>query len=222
MIYLNVEAASVILKEGMSVSTRLDSGMTWYRNIVYKSKGSMVYISLLENYPEKMLTTGSNICLKYVNDYFIYLFEGMVNCICPDEPSHVAIRITSAEEIINSRLSPRYDVCLAADLRPSWDDESYSSIITDISFGGAAFMCKYKFDHNEELNVVIHLPEGDTIHTAAKVIRRDIRNAAIDYSMQFIEFNESNCNILSRFFLLIEDEIMLMYKRFISNVKGRL
>lgn len=217
-----MEAVSIILKEGSLVGTRLDNSLFWYDNIVYKSEGRIVYIALIDKYPDDAVAPGRSISIKFVNEFFIYVFEGTVIKIDAAYPGYAAVRVTSAEEMINSRLSPRYDVNLPASLKPVWDSDSYPATMTDISFGGAAFLSAHRFDYNEELCAVIHLPEGNTVHAAGKVVRRNIRSTVTDYSLQFVELDENNCNILSRFFLHIEDEISLLHKKFISDVKGKL
>jgi hypothetical protein len=222
VLFLNVESVSAILKEGMAVSTKLGSGMTWCRNIVYKSERNCVCLALIEQYLENIIIPGSTISIKYVDEYFIYLFEGTIINISASYPPYLTVRITNAEEIINSRLSPRYDVYMAADLKPGWDDTSYFAVITDISFGGLAFICNLKLDYNEELEITAYLPKGLKINTKGKIIRKTIKNNVIDYSMQFIEINESNCNLLSKYFSSLESEISLLYKQYLSDVKGKI
>lgn len=219
---MNVEAVSVILKEGMAVSTKLGSGMTWCRNIVYKSEGDSVYLALIEQYLENIIIPGSTISIKYVNEYFIYLFEGTITNINPSYPAYLTVRVTNAEEILNSRLSPRYDVYIAADLKPEWDDSSCFAVITDISFGGLAFICNLKFDYNEKLEITAHLPSGQKINARGKIIRKTIKNNVSDYSMQFIEISESNCHLLSKYFSSLESEISVLYKQYLSDVKGKI
>jgi hypothetical protein len=220
--FLNYEAASAILTEGTAISTKCGSNMAWHRNIVYKSEGNLVYLALIEQYIENIISLGATISLKFFDEYFIYLFEGVVSAINAEHPGYIIVRITNAEEILNSRLSPRYDVNLAASLKPSWDDTVYFSVISDISFGGIAFMCDHKFDYNEELDISIYLTPTEVLSAKGKVVRKIVKSSVIDYSMQFIEIDEYNCTILSRYFSSIEEEISAMHQQFLTSVKGKL
>ncbi len=221
MIFLNVEAVSVILKEGALVGTRLDNSPSWCGNIVYKSEGRTVYVALVDRYLADAIAPGRIISIKYVNEYFIYVFEGAVIKINAEYPGYAAIRITSAEEVINSRLSPRYDVHLAASLKPVWDSDSYFTTVTDISFGGIAFICGNRFDYNEELDVDINLYGNQIINARGKIIRKSIKNKTAEYSMQFSNMDELSYKTLSLFFSRLEEEADAMYRRFLSDIKGR-
>lgn len=219
---MNAEAVSAILKEGMPVSIKLGTDIAWYRNIVYKSVRDSVYVALIGQYCDRAVAPGTNISIKYVNEYFIYLFEGTVYSVNTGSPGYITMHVTNAEEIINTRLSPRYDVHAAADLKPDWDDETYPSTVIDISFGGAAFICKHGFDYNEELALDIRLPIRTMVHVKGKIVRKSIKSGMIDYSVQFTEIDENNCSLLSKYFSLLEAEISAMHEQFIKEVKGRL
>lgn len=221
MIFLNVEAVSVILKEGALIGTRLDNNLSWCGNIVYKSEGRIVYISLVDRYLEDAVVPGRLISIKYINEYFIYLFEGTIIRISAEYPSYAAVRVTLAEEVINSRLSPRYDVHLTASLKPVWDGDSYSTIVTDISFGGTAFICSNRFDYNEELDIDIRLNDNQFIKTRGKIIRKIIKNKTAEYSMQFSDMDESNYKTLSLYFSQLEEAASAMYKHFLTDIKGK-
>lgn len=208
------------MREGTTISTRLGSSLTWYRNIVYKSEGNCLYLALIEQYLENIIIPGSSISIKYINEYFIYLFEGTVCDIKARHPGYLTVRVTNAEEIINSRLSPRYDVYIAAAIKPGWDDKDCFAVITDISFGGLAFMCTYKFDYNEELEVSAYLPSGGIVTAKGKIIRKNQKNTIFDYSLQFNEINESDCSLLSRYLSSLESEISATYRQYLTDIKG--
>ena len=212
---MNVEAVSAILKEGSPVSTKIGSAPAWYRNIIYKSEGNFVHLSLIDRYLENTIVVGSRISIKYFNEFFVYLFGGVIQNIYAGHPGYVIIQITDAEEIINTRLSPRYDIYLSANLKPDWDNISYFSIITDISYGGMAFMCTHRFDYSEEVEVTAYLTSNQVFQTTGKVIRRSIKSGIIDYSMQFIEINEHSCSLLSKYFSRLDAENAALYEQFL-------
>jgi len=214
---LNLELVSAILKEGTSVGTRLGSNLAWYGNIICKSDGNQVHLALIRQYLENVLSSGTSISLKHMNEYFVYLFEGIVCDISAHYPGYITVRITNAEEIINTRLSPRYDVYIAADLRYDRDDTANFSVVTDISFGGLSFVCNHKFDCDDELEVTIYLPSKKIVHAKGKIIKKTAKNNLIDYSMQFVELNENNCSLLSQYFTFLEMEISSMYKQYLTD-----
>jgi len=212
---MNVEAVSSILKEGSPVSTKIGSGPAWYRNIVYKSEGNLIHLSLIDRYLENAVITGTHISIKFFNEFFVYLFNGIIHNIYAGYPGYVIVQITDAEEIINTRLSPRYDIYLSANLKPEWDSIFYFSIITDISYGGMAFMCTHRFDYSEEVEVTAYLPFNQVFQTNGKVIRRSIKSGIIDYSMQFIEISEQSCGLLSKYFARLDAENAALYQQFL-------
>ncbi len=215
---MNVEAVSAILKEGSSVSTKIGSGPAWYRNIVCKSKGNLVYLPLIDRYLENTVTSGTYIAIKFFNEFFVYLFSGIVHEIYAGYPGYVIVQIADAEEIINTRLSPRYDTYLPANLKPEWDNVYYFSVITDISYGGMAFMCTHRFDYSEEVEVTAYLSVNQVFQIKGKVIRRSIKNAVIDYSMQFTEISEQSCSLLSKYFSRLDAESAALYQQYLINL----
>ncbi len=212
---MNVEAVSAILKEGLAISTKIGSSLAWHRNIVYKSEGAFVHVALIDRYLENAVTTGTHISVKFFNEFFVYLFDGIIHSIHAGHPGYLTIQVTSAEEIINTRLSPRYGTYISANLKPEWDSTFYFSIITDISFGGVAFICTHRFDYGDELEVTAYLPSNQIIQTTGKVVRRSIKSGIIDYSMQFTEMSEENCSILSRYFSRLDEENKAMYEEYL-------
>lgn len=212
---MNAEAVSAILKEGSPVSTKIGAHPAWYRNIVYKSEGNLVYLSLIDRYLENAVFSGSSISIKYFNEFFVYLFTGVIYNIYAGNPGYVVVQITECEEIINTRLSPRYDIYLPASLKPDWDNLQHFSIITDLSYGGMAFFCSHRFDCNDEIWVDAYLPFNQIFHTKGKVIRRNIKGSVIDYSMQFTEINEENCGLLSKFFARLDAENAVLYQQYL-------
>ncbi|NJD04129.1 MAG: PilZ domain-containing protein [Ruminiclostridium sp.] len=214
---MNVEAVSAILKEGSPVSTRIGSGSAWYRNIVYKSENNFVHLSLIDRYLENIVIVGTQISIKFFNEFFVYVFSGIIHNIYAGYPGYVIVQITDAEEIINTRLSPRYDIYLPANLKPEWDSIFFFSVITDISYGGMAFMCSHRFDHSEEVQVMAYLPLNQVFQTKGKVIRRNIKNGIIDYSMQFTEISEQSCGILSKYFARLDAENAALYQQFLLH-----
>lgn len=212
---MNAEAVSAILKEGSPISTRIGAHPAWYRNIVYKSEGSLVHLSLVDRYLENVILPGSNISIKFFNEFFVYMFNGIIHNIYAGCPGCIIVQIIECEEIINTRLSPRYDTYLPANLKPDWDSMFHFSIITDMSYGGMAFLCTHRFDYNEEVLVNAYLPMNQIFQSRGKVIRRNIRNNTIDYSMQFSEIDEENCSLLSKYFARLDAENASLYQQYL-------
>jgi hypothetical protein len=219
MILLNAMAVSTILKQGMIIRTKLNSSLTWYENIVYKIEANTVYISLKPSYIENIILPGMTMFLKYTNEYFEYLFEGIVSEIKPFNPGFITISVNKAEEMINTREFPRYEVYLASDITPCYSETSCFSIITNICLGGMAFLAKYQFDYGEETEVLIYLPNYETVKAKGKIIRRNHKTNYIDYSMQFIDMDECHSILLSKFVASLEDGWTKMRFEFDEYIK---
>lgn len=212
---MNSEAAAAILKEGSHVSTKLGNGLAWFRNIVFRSDGKYIHLALIDRYLENVIVVGNHMTIKFFNEFFVYLFEGVIHTIQAGNPGYIIVQIDDAEEIINTRMSPRYDAYLSANLRAPWDNSYHFSVITDLSYGGMAFMCTHRFDYGEEIEVTAFLPFNQIFQTTGKVIRRTMRNNIIDYSMQFVLIDESNCNLLSKYFTRLDAENASMYELYL-------
>lgn len=196
---MNAASVSSILHEGSVVNTRIGINITWYRNIIYKCEGNIVHLALMEEYLKNLIMVGSKIVLKLSGEYFEYLFEGTVSEISTEFPSQIAVRVNKSEEIINTRVFPRYDTYLASDIVPVWDSKNYFGIVTNISLGGIAFVSKHSFDYGEECNVNIFIPNDKRVLCKGKVIRKIGKGEYIEYSMQFIEMDETNNNFVSEY-----------------------
>jgi PilZ domain. len=209
---MNAESVSTILKEGFHVGTKLGAGMAWYRNIVYRSEGSFVHLALIDRYLENIIAPGMQISVKYYNEFFVYLFEGVIHSIHAGTPGYIIIQVNDAQEIINTRMSPRYDAYLSANLKATWDNTHHFSVITDLSYGGMAFISHYRFEYGEEVEVTIYLTCNQIFQTTGKIIRRSLKNSVIDYSMQFIILDEHNCSQLSKYFSRLDSENACLYE----------
>lgn len=223
MIFLDALAVSAILNEGMLVSVRLGSGAAWHGNIIYEVSNSTIRIAYIDKFMKVDAIPGRPAWIKFSNDYFVYYFSGIVKSINTVPPEYVCIKIDTAEEIINNRLFPRYDVKLRASLKPVWDDEVYHSTVTDLSYGGAAFICAHKFDSNEHLEMSLSLPGNITVKVTGKVIRRKCSQSTIaDHAVQFIECDNVNSRLLSEYFSKLEDETSEIYQHYVAKIKGKL
>lgn len=222
MILLNASAVSAILNEGMMVGVRLGSNAPWHGNIIYGVNGSTIRIAYIDKFMRGIAVIGCPVWVKYSNDYFVYYFSGAVKDISTEPPEYVSVKIDSADEIINNRLFPRYDVKLKALLKPVWDDEVYHCTVTDLSYGGAAFICTHKFDSNEQLEMTIYLPDSVTAKVTGKVVRRKNSQGTIDHAVQFIESDNVNNKLLSEYFSQLEEEASRIYHHYVTDIKGKL
>lgn len=210
-----------ILKEGMMVGVKAGSNALWHASVIYEVEERSIRIPYVEEYM-KDIEPGSPLYVKSSSDYFIYYFTGKVKTLDSNMPESVCSELDSVEEIINTRLFPRYDVKLKATLRPVWDDDTYEGTVTDISYGGTAFVSEHKFDNNESIEMILYLPDDVNVKVTGKVVRR--RSSAsnrIDHAAQFIECDNISNKQLSSYFSHLEDEALKIYEQFISEYKNR-
>ena len=212
-------SVSSILKEGMIVSTKLGTGCAWYNNIVYKVTDNSVYISLLDDYIRNLVMPGSTFTVKHTNEFFEYIFEGVVSHIEVDNPAHMVINVNKTEELINTRVFPRFDINLPAYLKPVWTDLRHFAITTNICLGGMAFVSRHSFDYGEECEINVHLSDSSIVYAKGKIIRKVAKNNHIDYSMQFIEMDEDNNNLLFTHLLRVEDKNSSLQTNYFNNIK---
>lgn len=219
-ILLNANIVSTVLKEGTIIRTKVGNSPAWYQNIVFKCEDDTVNIALIESYIENIIMLGTNISLKCANEYFEYLFEGVVSGINPEYPSSVTVHVTKASEMINTRTFPRYDVYLASNIKPLWDDSFHFAIVTNICLGGMAFLLKHQFDYGEDLDISVFIPENSqSVCAKGRIIRRSIKTNFIDYSMQFNEMDEQNSIILSNYLTTLEENWITVQNDFFDNIK---
>ncbi|MCX7710186.1 MAG: PilZ domain-containing protein [Clostridia bacterium] len=219
---MNAASVSSLLHEGSVISTRIGQNSIWYRNVVYSTQDNMIQLGLTVDYLENLIMPGSKIILKHTCEYFEYIFEGIVSNIQTAMPANITVHINKAEEIINTRIFPRYDTYFASDMKPVWDDKTYFSIITNISLGGVAFASKHVYDYGEECDVCIYMPNSPKICCRGKVIRKSDKGEYIDYSMQFVDMDEENSNRVSEYLDMQGEIVEKMKADFFENVKKHL
>lgn len=215
---MNASIVPAVLREGMMVGVRIGQNTPWHGNIIYEVTDNTIRIAYIEKFMKSKAVSGCPVWVKYSNDYFIYYFHGHITEISSASPEYVMIEIDIAEEMINNRLFPRYDVWLEASLRPVWDTETYSAVITDLSYGGASFICEHKFDNNENIDMVIYLPDTEPAKVTGKIIRRRNRGGPqTDHAVQFIECDNISNRQLREYFEKLENETSEIYQRYIEE-----
>ena len=212
---LNPSIVSSLLREGMMVGVRVGVDAPWHGNIIYAVNGSSVKLAYIEKFMKDFAVPGNNVWVKYSNDYYIYYFSGKVDKLVSEPSESVLVELEHAEEMINNRLFPRYDVRLPATIRPAWDNDTYDCTVTDLSYGGVSFICEHKFESNEYIEMALHLTNGNTVNVSGKVIRR--RSAMGDqtsHAAQFIECNNRENKLLAEYFGQLEEEASEIYRKY--------
>jgi hypothetical protein len=215
---LKTEAFTSVLNEGMMIGIKLGADTPWHGNIIYNVNSTNIRVAYIEKFMKDVVEPGCQVLIKYSNDNFFYYYSGRVTSISLDAPKYVIIGIDTAEEILNNRLFPRYDVRLNAVLKPVWDDEAYPCTVTDLSYSGAAFICSHSFDHNEQVEMLLHLPDRADVRVTGKVVRRKSSWIA-DNAIQFIECDAGNNSLLGDYFAQLEKEVTDIYFRYVSDIQ---
>lgn len=219
---MNVSAIPAILKEGMMVGVRVGSNAHWHGNVIYEAGDSVIRIAYLDKFMKGIAEPGCPVWIKFSNDYFIYYFNGIIESVSFKLPANVSVKLHSAEEMINNRLFPRYDVRLEAVIKPLWDNEAYDCIVTDLSYGGAAFICKHKFERNENIEILLKLTDDNTVTLTGKVVRRrNFDSNDSDHAAQFIECDNNCSRQLTEFFTQLEENFSGIYLQYISELRKR-
>ncbi|WP_010245937.1 PilZ domain-containing protein [Acetivibrio cellulolyticus] len=214
---------NTILKEGTLIYTKLSTSNVWHQNIVYKVENKSVSIALITGFLENIIMPGQAITLKLTNEEMEYLFIGTVGEIQPQFPSHIKVNIESIKDLKNSRVFPRYDVYLAANIKSESSGEENFAIIHDISLTGMAFYSKQHFEiGTEQLNLTIYLPNKNTIDAKGNINRKSKYDSYIDYGMHYTDMQEENNNSLYAFFSVLEEEKSRMKENFLNSIKKHL
>lgn len=217
---MDASTVANILKEGMMVGVKAGSAALWHGSILYEVEGNLIRIPYVEE-SMKDIEPGSPLYLKCSNDYFVYYFTGRVKAVDSGLSKSVLSELDNVEEIINTRLFPRYDVKLKADLRPVWSEEAYEATVTDISYGGAAFISEHKFESNENIEMILYLPDDVCVKVTGKVIRRRSTGSnKINHAAQFIECDNISNRQLSAYFSHLEDKAAKIYQQYLNEYKS--
>lgn len=217
MISLNTGAYTAILGEGMMVGIKVGPDATWHGNVIYNVRNSSIRVAYIEKFMKGVALPGCPVLIKYSNDNFFYYYSGRITDMHLEAPGFITISIDNAEEILNNRLFPRYDVRLEAMLKSVWDDEVHTCTVTDLSYGGAAFVCSHSFDYNEQVEMSLRLPGNNILKVTGRIVRRKSSLIAdIDHAMQFIECDAVNNKLLSEYFSQLEREVSNIYFNYIS------
>lgn len=219
---MKTEAFTAVLKEGMMIGIKLDADTPWHGNIIYSIENTTIRVAYIEKFMKGVARPECPVLIKYSNDNFFYYYSGKVVNVSSSPLGFVTISVETAEEIINNRLFPRYDVRLEASLKPIWDDEVYNCTVTDLSYSGAAFVCSHSFEYNEQIEMSLKLPNNTAVKITGKVVRQKVSKiATIDHAVQFIECDSVNNNLLSEYFSQIEKEVSDIYFNYISQAKEK-
>lgn len=212
-----------MLKEGVVVYTKLSSSNIWHQNIVYKVEDDSVSVALITGYLESIIMHGQTMTIKLTEEDVEYLFIGTVTQIQPQFPSYVTIKIKTIKDLKNSRVFPRYDVYVAANIRDDNSDAEHFAIIHDISLTGMAFYSKSDFSvDNGQLNLTIYLPNKNIL-CAKGIVNRKINNESyIDYGMKYTDMQEETNNSLYSYFSALEEEKTKLRNIFFKSIKKHL
>jgi hypothetical protein len=219
---LKTEAYIAVLKEGMMIGIKLGADTPWHGNIIYNIGSTTIRVAYIEKFMKGIAEPGCQILIKYSNDNFFYYYRGRIIYVSNGPAGFITIEVETAEEIINNRLFPRYDVRLEAALKPVWDNEVYYCTVTDLSYSGAAFVCAHSFDFNEQIEMSLKLSNNTTVKITGKVLRRKVSKiATIDHAVQFIECDTVNNRLLSEYFSQLEKEVSDIYFNYILENKEK-
>lgn len=212
-----------ILKESVVVYTKLSTSNIWHQNIVYKVEDKSVSIALITGYLESIIMPGQTMTIKLTNEDMEYIFIGIIGEIQPQFPSYVKVDIHSIKDLKNSRVFPRYDVYVAANIKSENTEEDHFAIIHDISLTGMAFYSKSDFSIcNEQLNLTIFLPNKNIIVAKGTIIRKISYDSYVDYGMSYTDMQEENNNSLYSFFAVLEEEKSELKDAFFKSIKKHL
>jgi len=212
-----------VLKEGTVVNTKLYPGNIWHQNIVYKVEDNSVSVGLITGYLESIIMPGQTMTIKLSNKDVEFLFTGTITKIQPQFPSYVTINIKTVKDMKNSRIFPRYDVYIAANIESENLNAKHFAIIHDISLMGMAFYSKDEFSINDDqLNLTIYLPNKKIITAKGSIIRKISNNSYIDYGVKYTDMKEEINNSLYSFFTELEDEKSKLKEVFFKSIKKHL
>lgn len=212
-----------VLKEGVVVYTKLSSSNIWHQNIVYKVENKSISIALITGYLESIIMPGQTMTIKLTNEDIEYLFIGTISEIQPQFPSYVTVDIQSTKDLKNSRVFPRYDVYVAANITSDDSKVEHFAIIHDISLTGMAFYSKSNFlIASQQLNLTIFLPNKNIIVAKGTVVRKIDYDSYIDYGMNYTDMQEENNNSLYAFFSVLEKDKSKLRDIFFKSIKKHL
>lgn len=212
-----------LLKEGVVVYTKLSSSNIWHQNIVYKVENKSVSIALITGYLESIIMPGQTMVIKLTNEDMEYLFIGTISEIQPQFPSYVKVDIQSTKDLKNSRVFPRYDVYVAANITSDDSEDAHFAIIHDISLTGMAFYSKSDYSiASQQLNLTIFLPNKNIIVAKGTIVRKISYDSYIDYGMNYTDMQEENNNSLYAFFSVLEKEKTKLRDTFLKSIKKHL
>jgi hypothetical protein len=198
-------AVKKILKEGLVISTLLESSYTWQQNVIQSINDELIYIPLLDYYLSELVLQGAGISIKCSGEYYEYIFDGIVADISIETPSFIAVKIHKVHEKINTRAFTRYDIYLPSNVKPVKEKASYFSIVTNISITGMAFSSNHDFVFGDDCSVTIRLPDNKIITATGKIKHKIPKDKLSDYGMHFMEISDTNSKILSDYILSLEN-----------------
>lgn len=203
MIVLNKICMSKLLYPGSLVSVKVENGLAWSLNIVSGCRNEYIDIPMTQDLLKSFIFIGSDIELKFKNEYYEYIIQGTISKIELCGSPFIRVDIQDIAEAKNSRIFPRRDVYLPATL--SIDSENtYFCTISNISLGGIAFLLDREIKSDTECEANIFLDKDNTIFVKGSILKSVKLDPFFKFNMKFTYMDEEDSNCLYSYIQAID------------------
>ena len=201
---MNTICISKLILRGSLISTRIENELNWSFNIVYNCSDNGIDIPLTPDLLKSNLFIGTNITIKFKNEYYEYIIHGPITKIELCGSPYIRVRSSNISENKNNRLFQRHDVYLPAILSFHNNNGCYCKV-SNISLGGIAFLLNREIPNGTECEAYIFLNEYYTIYCKGEILRCSTQNSFIEFSMRFTFMDEENSNCLYSYLYSIDN-----------------
>ena len=193
---------SKLIIPGSLVSFRISKQASWTLNIVSKCGGDTINLPLSADLMKACLFIGTNVDIKYNNDYFEYIINGSIVKIELSGSPYIKVKINKIVENVNHRFFPRLDVCLPAAICSA--DNTFYCNVTNLSLGGTAFLIDKEISLNSTCEINILLEYNSSVYARGTILRSSKEDSLHKYSMMFTFMEEENSNRLYSYLYNLE------------------
>lgn len=147
---------------------------------------------------------GHNVLLKFQKHGYEYLVTGEADEISQNNPASITIKFVETKKYFNLRKHIRFESCLTSEVKGNCVDDAtefgnkrYSSIVKNLSKGGAMVCTSIDLGINDIIDIRISFGSGNYFDSKAKILRKQsVGNEEFNYGVQFSEVSEENSRIL--------------------------
>lgn len=183
---------------GVLISIKVEHNICWTLNIVIQCTEEYIDLPFTPDIVNEHLMVGSNVIIKYGNEYFEYIISGKVSNITLGTLPYFRVKITTISDTINQRALPRQDIHLPVEVVNEKIGLIYG-VTSNISLCGICICTNNLLSQDEVYDISLNTFNDGTIYFSGNIVRSGQVGPLLMYSIIINYMDIDNSNKLSCF-----------------------